>query len=176
MVFSVLWTIVVVQRVMELAYAKRNERWMRERGAIEYGQSHYKWIVFIHVGFFVVLLMEWFVGVGALHPFWPALTGIFLILQGMRIGVLVSLGRFWNTKILVIPGEKLVSKGLYRGRLRHPNYLIVSMELFLFPLIFQAYFTAILFTVINTLFLLFVRIPVEEEALGVTGSPSVLKE
>ncbi|WP_416148724.1 isoprenylcysteine carboxyl methyltransferase family protein [Salipaludibacillus sp. HK11] len=166
MMFWLLWLLTILQRLVELVYAKRNERWMKERGAVEFGQSHYKWMVLLHIGFFVSLLLEWSVGSRTLHTFWVPMTVGFIIVQGMRILVLQTLGRFWNTKVLVIPGEVLVTTGVYGGKIRHPNYLIVSLEILLLPLIFQAYITAICFTILNGALLLFVRIPIEERALS----------
>lgn len=88
---------------------------------------------------------------------------LFLIAQVIRIWAISSLGVYWNTKILLLPGAKVVAKGPYRF-MRHPNYTVVSLELLVIPLIFGAYYTAILFTILNIL-MLRVRIPVEEKAL-----------
>lgn len=163
--FWIIWPTVIAQRVAEVMYARRNEAWLREKGAVEYGQSHYKFLVLMHAGFFVVFLAEWLAGPGMLHPLWPLLLTLFLIVQIFRGWMFRSLGRFWNTKILVVPGEKLVADGIYSGKIRHPNYVIVSLELLLLPLIFQAYVTAAVFTVLNAGLLWFVRIPAEEAAL-----------
>jgi len=167
MLFWVLWIAIIFQRLIELRYAKKNEKWMREEGAVEFGQSHYKWIVLLHAGFFIALFIEWHIGIGELHPFWVGLVVGFIILQGLRVRVLLTLGRFWNTKVLVLPGKKLVTNGLYRGKIRHPNYMIVSLELLLLPLVFKAYMTAVCFTILNGCLLLFVRIPIEEQALNI---------
>jgi methyltransferase len=70
---------------------------------------------------------------------------------------------YWNTKILLLPGANVIAKGPYRF-MRHPNYTVVSLELFVIPLIFGAFFTAALFTILNIL-MLRVRIPAEEKAL-----------
>lgn len=165
-VFWIVWSLVIVQRLAEVALAKRNEQWMREKGAVEYGERHYKWMVLMHTSFFVVMLTEWLVGDHLLHPYWQLLLTGYIVLQGLRIWTLASLGRYWNTKILVIPGGKQVSKGAYASRIRHPNYLIVTLELLILPLIFQAYITVILFTALNAFFLLSIRIPTEEKALA----------
>ncbi|MDZ7343649.1 MAG: hypothetical protein ONA90_03950 [candidate division KSB1 bacterium] len=71
---------------------------------------------------------------------WPIVIGLIGILQLLRYWCIISLGRFWNTKILVIPGTKKISVGPYR-RLRHPNYLIVTCELLLWPLLFSCWYT-----------------------------------
>jgi methyltransferase len=76
---------------------------------------------------------------------------------------------------MILPGAKVVAKGPYRY-LRHPNYVIVVTELACLPLIFQAYWTAILFTIMNAL-VLSIRIKVEEKALeDVTNYKDVFKK
>ncbi|HET6872075.1 MAG TPA: isoprenylcysteine carboxylmethyltransferase family protein, partial [Sporolactobacillaceae bacterium] len=89
---------------------------------------------------------------------------IFILCQVFRIWVLTSLGPFWNTKILVLPGAEVVVKGPYRY-IKHPNYLVVALEILVLPLIFQAFLTAFVFTLLNACLLLGVRIPAEERAL-----------
>lgn len=163
MLFSVIIAIVIGQRLIELVIAKRNEKWMRSQGAFEVGARHYPIMVAMHSTFFLSLLFEVIVLDRSLSPFWWLLLIGFLFAQIGRIWCLLSLGKFWNTKIIILPGADVVRKGPYRF-IRHPNYLIVSIELLLLPLIFNAYFTAILFSTLNA-WMLSVRIPAEERAL-----------
>ena len=88
---------------------------------------------------------------------------IFLLMQIMRIWVLISLGKYWNTKILRIPGSVLISKGPYRY-FKHPNYIIVVCEIFVIPMIFDLYYTALIFSVLNAV-MLKVRIKEENKVL-----------
>ncbi|MGX9135650.1 isoprenylcysteine carboxyl methyltransferase family protein [Rummeliibacillus sp. JY-2-4R] len=143
--------------------AKANERYMKERGAIEFGQSHYPFIVLLHVCFLLSLLLEHTFKQTSLSPLWISLICFFIVLQMGRIWAIKSLGHFWNTKIIVLPDAKLVKKGPYKW-LPHPNYLIVALEIAVIPLIFQAYYTAIVFTILNLIMML-IRIPAEEKAL-----------
>ena len=161
--FWMLFAFLIIQRLTELVVAKRNERWMKAHGAYEVGRNHYKWIVTVHVSFFLSLLIEvqWFGAEPAV--WWPLPFIVFVLAQVMRFWALFSLGRFWNTKILVLPGAKVVEKGPYRF-MRHPNYIIVATEILMIPLIFQAYMTALLFSALNAI-VLSVRIPEEEKAL-----------
>ncbi|MBU9721236.1 MULTISPECIES: isoprenylcysteine carboxyl methyltransferase family protein [Bacillaceae] len=163
-IFWVVIVLIIVQRGFELWIAKRNERWMKGRGAVEFGQDHYKWIVLMHGGFFLFLIGEVVITGGELIPRWPVIISLFLTAQVGRIWALTSLGRYWNTKIIVLPGEKLVRKGPYQW-VNHPNYWIVAIELLTLPILFQAWITAVVFTVLNGSILLLVRIPKEEEAL-----------
>ncbi|SFA49151.1 methyltransferase [Anoxybacillus pushchinoensis] len=55
--------------------------------------------------------------------------------------------------------------------MRHPNYFVVMLELIIIPLMFQAYWTAAIFTICNA-YLLSVRIRAEERALCLLKSPS----
>ncbi|ARD47379.1 isoprenylcysteine carboxyl methyltransferase [Sporosarcina sp. P37] len=161
--FLFVFIIVVMQRLVELLIAKRNEQWMRSEGAIEAGASHYKWMVLMHAAFFVSLLAEVVIFNRPLSPVSGMLLVIFLLMQVLRVWCLSSLGKFWNTKILILPGANVQKRGPYRW-IRHPNYVIVTTELIVLPLLFSAYFTAGLFFLLN-IWMLSVRIPAEEKAL-----------
>ncbi len=168
MFFALVITFVIGQRLVELAIAKRNERWAREKGAIEYGAGHYKLLVLLHVSFFVSLIVEY-----ALNPVvirgWHYFFFIFILAQILRIWSLVSLGKHWNTKILIIPHTKKITKGPYRF-MKHPNYLVVALELFSLPMLFGAYATAVFFSILNFILIYFIRIPKEEYALQLLQS------
>ena len=85
-------------------------------------------------------------------------------MQPLRYWAILSLGENWNTRILVVPGAKLVRRGPYRY-LRHPNYIVVVVEILSFPLIFGAWITALVFSVLNAI-LLSARIRDENRALA----------
>jgi methyltransferase len=161
--FLVFWTFLIIQRLAEVKIAKKNEETLLSKGAVEAGGSHYKWMVTMHVSFFLFLFTE-VMFFGAFSPSWWIIPFVlFLIAQIVRVWAITSLGVFWNTKIILLPGAEVVAKGPYRF-IRHPNYLVVSLELLVIPLIFGAYVTALLFTILNIL-MLRVRIPAEEKAL-----------
>ena len=164
LIFYLFLLMLVMQRLGELMIAKRNEQWMKSRGAIEFGQAHYRLIVTIHTMFFVVYFLEVTAWQTKLSALWPMLLSLFIVTQVVRIWALASLGRYWNTKIIVLPQANIVKKGPYRF-LKHPNYLVVSLEFIVIPLLFEAYFTAFLFTILNGI-ILSIRIPAEEKALN----------
>lgn len=154
---------VIVQRIVELFIARRNENWMKSQGGYEVGAKHYPYMVAIHIGFFISLILEVLIFKRHLSPYWWVFFILFIGLQLMRIWVISSLGKYWNTKIIVLPGAHVVKKGPFHF-LRHPNYVVVSLEILIIPLIFNGIFTAILFTLLN-LCILYIRIPIEEAAL-----------
>jgi methyltransferase len=161
--FAVLMVFLVVQRLAELAWSRRNERWLRGQGAMEYGRGHYRYAVILHTAFLISLVVE----VLALHrhpaAWWWIPFALFIIAQGLRYWCIATLGRYWNTRILVVSGSSVCRKGPYRF-LRHPNYLAVAVEFIAIPLLFQAYITLVVFSCLNLLFLR-VRISAEEHAL-----------
>ena len=74
-----------------------------------------------------------------------------------------TLGRRWNTRVVVLSGRPLVHHGPYRW-MRHPNYLAVVVEIAAVPLIYGAWWTALAFSAGNLL-VLRTRLRVEEAAL-----------
>ncbi|WP_036832849.1 isoprenylcysteine carboxyl methyltransferase family protein [Pontibacillus litoralis] len=162
--FYVLWVLIIVQRIVEIGVARRNEQWMKDRGAYEVGREHYRWFIVVHSLFFLAILVE--------APFaslqWSFssqwLFVLFIMTQAFRIWCLASLGKYWNTKIIVMPGGERVVRGPYRF-MKHPNYVIVAVEFVVIPLLFQAYWTALLFPFLHLL-LMYIRIPIEEQAIG----------
>ncbi|WP_411830044.1 isoprenylcysteine carboxyl methyltransferase family protein [Metasolibacillus meyeri] len=155
--------IVILQRFAELIIARHNERWLRAQGAYEVGASHYPYMLALHSSFFIILILEITLKKTLVSPVFLLLLLLFIGVQAMRIWCIYSLGRFWNTKIFILPNATVVHKGPYRF-LRHPNYIVVSLEFLILPFMFQAYFSAFIFTVLNAA-MLSVRIPIEERAL-----------
>ena len=163
--FTVLVLLVGVERLAELVVAKRHEKWLTERGAVQYGAAHYPFMVTLHTGLLVGCLVEVWV---ADPPFLPALGWTMFVLvvaaQALRWWCITSLGPRWNTRVIVLPEAPLVKRGPYRW-LHHPNYVAVVAEGFALPLVHTAWLTAAAFTVANAI-LLSVRIRVENSALG----------
>lgn len=152
--------LVALQRLAELAWSRRNERKLRAAGAVEIGHGHYPFFVALHAGWLAAILL--LVPPETVPD--PAMLFTFAILQILRIWIIASLGRFWTTRILTLPGEPLVRRGPYRW-IRHPNYVVVVAEIALLPLAFGALSIALIFSAAN-LILLAVRVRTEEAALA----------
>lgn len=163
--YVLLIALVGLERLAELVVAQRNLAWSRARGGIEVGLSHYPIMVVLHTGLLVGCLVEVF----ALNrPFIPALgwpmLAVVIAAQVLRWWCITSLGRQWNTRVVVIPGAERVSGGPYR-LMSHPNYVAVVAEGIALPLVHGAWITALTFTVLNAL-LLRKRISIENSALA----------
>lgn len=156
--------LVVAQRLVEVRLSRRNERRMRARGAIEYGRAHYPAMVALHASWLAATLVEGLLRGPEIPALWYVPLAVFLLVQPLRYWAISSLGDNWNVRVLVVPGERPVRRGPYRY-LSHPNYLVVAVEIAAFPLIFGAWATALVFTLLNAAFL-YVRIREEERALA----------
>ena len=155
----VILALVTFQRLGELWLSNRNTRRLRAKGAVEHGRSHYLWIVALHASWLGVL---WLVAPGRpINFLWLA---IFLLLEIARAWVIAALGSRWTTRVIVLPGEPLVKRGPYRW-VDHPNYLVVTGEMAILPLVFGFWDLAILFSALNAA-ILAIRIREENKALG----------
>lgn len=162
--FLLFISFLILVRLSELLVAKRNEIWLRANGAVEYGQKHYPFIVLLHVCFILSLIIEYFYKVAEAPDCFFLI--LFLILIAIKIQIIYSLGKYWNTKILHISGVPLVRKGFYKY-FKHPNYFIVISEIAIIPLIFHLYVTAIVFSLLNAI-MLSIRIKEENKILNET--------
>ena len=149
----------IVQRLAELGFAQWNTIRLRAAGGVEFGAAHYPLMFMLH-GFW--LLGLWVFGHDrAVDPFWLA---AFIVLQAGRLWAIASLGRRWTTRVIVLPGAAPIARGPYRW-LRHPNYLIVILEIAVVPLALGLPGFALLFSLANAALLAY-RIRVENQALA----------
>ena len=163
MAFILFISFIILLRIGELILSRRNEIWLLQNGAIEYGQKHYPYIVALHVLFIVSLIIEYSTKQTA--SFSQFFFVLYFLLLSFKAWVITSLGKFWNTKIYHITDFPLMKNGVYKY-IKHPNYLIVIAEIAIIPLVFQLYYTAIAFTVLNAI-MLSVRIKEENKVLKI---------
>jgi methyltransferase len=161
MIFILFISFIVLLRISELILSKRNEKWLLQNGAVEYGSKHYPFIVMLHVAFFISLIIEYYIRHIVSYSLFFLIFYFFLLL--FKAWVILSLGKFWNTKIYRIKDYPLINKGPYKY-FKHPNYFVVIIEIAVIPLAFHLYYTAIIFTILNAI-MLSVRIKEENKAL-----------
>jgi methyltransferase len=155
----------VAQRLVEIYFSQLNTRRLRAMGAIEYGATHYPLIVILHAAWISGLLILGYDR--AIDPLW---LSVFVVLQIGRLWVIASLGRRWTTRVIVLPDTAPVARGPYRW-LRHPNYLIVALEIAVVPLALGLPVFALIFSAANALLLAY-RIRIENGALARAAQPT----
>lgn len=153
------------QRLQELERSRRNEAKLRQEGAQEHVPEQFAWMRLMHVAWFVCIPLE----VYALdRPFQAAQAAVALVMllvgQGLRLLAIRTLGWRWSVRVFTLPRTPRVQTGIYRY-LSHPNYLGVALELAAVPLLHGAWLTALVFSLLNAVLMVF-RIRAEERYLA----------
>ncbi|MBI5506569.1 MAG: hypothetical protein HY899_17390 [Deltaproteobacteria bacterium] len=155
----------VVERLLEVVTSYSNARWSFARGGRELGREHFPAMVVLHSAFLLGCAAEpWLAGRTELASWAPLAVAAVLGCHAVRWWCIATLGRHWNTRVIVVPGMVPSEAGPYRW-LAHPNYAAVVVEGIALPAIAGAWITAAGFTVLNAL-LLRRRIAVEDAALA----------
>jgi len=156
--------LVSLERLAELVISNRNTRRLMAEGATEVGAGHYPFIVGVHTLWLVSLFFWVGVNHSEVNLAW---LGVYLALQVLRAWVMTTLGRYWTTRIIVPKAVPLITGGPYRF-FRHPNYVVVTLEIAVLPLAVDAWPVAVVFTVLNGL-VLWVRIRAENASFAARG-------
>ncbi len=119
----------------------------------------------LHVGLVAAPLVE-VIALG--RPFVPWLGALALLglvgATALRAWTLATIGRAWNVRVVAPPADAIATTGPYRY-IRHPNYLVVIVEIACLPLLHTAWIAAIALSLLNA-FVLFHRIRTEEAVLA----------
>lgn len=155
---------VTLQRWAEFHWDRANRARLMDQGAVEIAAAHYPLLIAIHAGWLAAI---WLVGYD--RPVDPIYLAAFLIVELGRAWVLWTLGRRWTTRIIILPGAPMIAAGPYR-LVKHPNYLIVALEMALVPLALGlpvfAFVAVVLYAGVMA-----VRIPAENSAIAEATQP-----
>ena len=141
-----------------------NERVLRRRGAIEPADDVISVMRWAYPGVFVAMGIE-----GALSGPAPAdvMMGglaLFGLAKALKVWAISSLGAKWSYRVLVVPGDPLVTTGPYQF-VSHPNYLAVAGEIASVAAIVWAPLTGVL-SAVGFGWLMILRMRIEDRALG----------
>lgn len=155
----------ILQRISEMLISRKNEAWLKSHcGAMEVDPAEGVKMKIFHTFWFVSLIIEANINAKFYPGFSSAIICLILALcLGVRFYTMEKLKYFWTIKIFRMNHQFVISDGLYKY-FRHPNYLVVILEFIFLPLLFNAYFTMIFFSIMN-IFVLKKRITLEEEVL-----------
>ena len=157
MIDTYLMIYVVFSRLFELILSNRNTKRLIKEGAVEYFNFHYNFIVFFHIIFILFFLVKSFLNTNINIQY----LYIFLLVQILRYRIIYELGKFWTTRIIVI-NKPLIKTWMFRY-LRHPNYIVVFLEIILICLFFNDFYSLLIFSIVNSV-LISIRIFYEEKA------------
>lgn len=134
--------VLAVLRMVELVASHRNESNLKRRGGFEVDRPYTLLVMAFHGLYLAGFAAEaWWRRPEPVIPL-PAAIAIVLALEGLRLWCVRSLGDRWSVRVLAVPGEPRIRTGPYRW-IRHPNYLVVAVEMIAFPFLFGCPFTAL---------------------------------
>ena len=148
----------------EAVLSSFNERQLRARGAIEPDGDVIALMRWVYPGAFIAMGIEGALTGPAPRDVLLAGLALFGLAKALKVWAISSLGSRWTYRVLVLPGEPLITSGPYRF-IPHPNYLAVAGEIISVAMIVWAPFTGVL-AAIGFGRLMVARIRVEDRALG----------
>jgi len=163
-VFAGIIGVVILQRLWEVRFSNLNRAKILKHGGKEHGDNLLTAVKILQVSWWISSMVE---VVLLKRPFLPALAFLsFAALaagQTLRWYSMHHLEWRWTLSIMTLPNMPVVQSGPY-GRIRHPNWLGVILEIAFLPLIHSAYLTSIIFSLANA-WLMRQRMFTEEAAL-----------
>jgi cation diffusion facilitator CzcD-associated flavoprotein CzcO/isoprenylcysteine carboxyl methyltransferase (ICMT) family protein YpbQ len=162
------WCMVLAQALQLLAlaaYSRRNVERLLAKGAVVVEASGVGRLnILLRSGWLLCMVLEVLVLKPELHLTQLAWAGTATAFAtALRLAAMRSLGARWTLPTVVLPYTPPITNGIYRY-LRHPNWLGVVIEIAAVPLMGSAYFTAVLFSMLEAV-LLHSRMRTEEQAL-----------
>jgi methyltransferase len=127
---AVIATLIYVPMLVEARHAAANERTQRALGGRQPADDApiYKRMQIAYPAGFAAMILESLIRGGASRTGLFAGLAIFGVSKAVKWWAILTLGRFWTFRVVVVPGATLVARGPYRF-LRHPNYVGVAGEL-----------------------------------------------
>ena len=157
MIDTFLMAYVIASRIFELILSNKNTKRLINEGGTEYYKSHYKFIVAFHIIFILFFFVKSFTITNINLPYLYMFFGV----QIVRYRIIYELGKYWTTRIIVV-NKPLIKTWMFKY-LRHPNYIVVFLEVILISLFFNDFYSLIFFTTINFI-LICIRIFYVEKA------------
>ena len=120
--FAIVFSLVVVERILELFLSARNRKRALARGGVVVKEDPYGLIVLLHSLFVVAAPLEVFLLTGIPSPplAW-SMTVVAALAMALRYWAILTLGDRWNAQVICVPGLPAVHSGPYRW-IRNPLY------------------------------------------------------
>ena len=128
MILAATAVVIFAFMAIEAVRAALNERTQRAAGGIEPRGDVYPLMQLAYPGAFAAMIVE-----GALRGGAPAMVAalgvtVFAAAKALKWWAILTLGRAWTFRVIVVPGGRRIRSGPYRF-FNHPNYVAVVGEL-----------------------------------------------
>ncbi|MDX1921884.1 MAG: isoprenylcysteine carboxylmethyltransferase family protein [Alphaproteobacteria bacterium] len=147
-------------RVGEIVYGEIKTKTMRSEGGKEFA-SWQRWPIFAVYALWLIALPIFTLKNTPVNFIWLTL---YIGMQSLRWWAIVHLGKYWTTRIIIVPGSKPVAGGPYRF-IAHPIYIALFGEVIALSMTFGQWPLAAFFGGLTALWI-FVRVREENAALA----------
>lgn len=153
-IYILILVLMLTSRMVEMYQSRKNEKKLVQNTKVELIHPYEHLFVYLfHTLWFLVLCIEAY----TIHHLQSGVLSlvcysILIFAQILRFESMKTLGHFWTTKIYRIDKSHVIKRGVYKY-FAHPSYLAVMMEFVALPLLFHAYYTLIIFSILNILIL-----------------------
>lgn len=165
MEFYILILLLIIQRLYEVSIGEKNFKRHEAELISPLNIKEKKQMIIMHSLWFLSMMVEYQIhGKIITQPTFMLGLAILFFCQFVRFQTMRSLKGYWTHLPVVFKNQKIIDDGPYTY-LRHPNYLAVIIEIALVPLLGSLIWTAVIFSILNIMFILR-RITIEEAALN----------
>jgi methyltransferase len=163
--FAVFVALLLATGLMRLVEVVVSVRRMRARPTDVHAEPVlFPWMVVLHTALIVAPIAEVVLLDRPVHAPVAALAlALLAMATALRVWTLRTIGRSWNVRVVTPPPDGIATTGPYAW-IRHPNYLVVVLEIAALPLIHSAWIAAIGLSLLNAA-VLARRIRTEEAVL-----------
>jgi methyltransferase len=120
--------VIVGLMLAEARVSRRHEKRLRARGAVEPNGDAYRAMAIAYPACFLAMGLEGILRQTEPEGFFLSGALMFIVSKWLKYWAIGALGERWSFRVLVVPGEPLVTHGPYRY-VAHPNYIAVVGEL-----------------------------------------------
>lgn len=143
------YMVAIIWALAEIAISKKNESRLLAIGAKEYGKETYPPLAVLYIATLVFAPAESMMKSGSL---WLFVATIFFISKFLKVWVIHTLCGYWVMKIYHWEGQEVCQGGPYKY-FKHPNYVIMMIEIPAYCLAGGAWITFIVSTPVYICFL-----------------------
>jgi methyltransferase len=120
--------VILGMMLAEARVSRRHEALLRARGAIEPPGDVYRLMAVAYPAAFLAMGAEGLLRREEPEGFFVSGVLMFLVSKALKYWAIGALGERWSFRVLLLPGEPLVTHGPYRY-VAHPNYIAVVGEI-----------------------------------------------
>lgn len=164
LIIIVIMAVLLLFRLFTVFISSKNEKKLKQSGAVEYGQLNTKFLVVVHIIIYVAAFLEAYIKKISFDIFTIAGISLYILSAIVLLFVISQLKDLWTVKLIIAKEHKLNTSFIF-DYFKHPNYFLnVIPEIIAVNLICKSWNVLLFIVPIYMLFLI-IRIVQEEKVM-----------